>query len=155
MSPNGTNGGHGRRDADQVIVAALAAGASYREAAETGRVSLSTVKRRMVDPQFRVKVAEARDELVSTLRGRVLNAAPAALATLEELATGAESESVRLRAAAEVLDLAIDRRRRFDRIEPEEFRRMMDKVLGAVSRQLTEAQFYSFLRDVQAIADSH
>jgi len=48
-----TTNGHGRRDVDALIAAALASGASYEEAGKAARVSKSTVKRRLADPQFR------------------------------------------------------------------------------------------------------
>src|SRR5437868_9675497 len=91
--------GHGRRDVDELIIAALAAGASYEEAGKAARVSKSTVRRRMTDPNFRAEVSQARHDLVETLRARLIRAAPSAIERLERLSADAESESVRLSAA--------------------------------------------------------
>jgi hypothetical protein len=74
-----TTNGHGRRDVDEVLVAALAAGASYEEAARAAGVSKSTVRRRMGEAAFRARVFDTRDELLTALRGRLLRAAPFAL----------------------------------------------------------------------------
>ena len=64
--------GHGRRHVDDRLIAALVAGASYRNAAQTVGVSLSTVRRRMNDGDFRARVMEERTAFVETVKRRLL-----------------------------------------------------------------------------------
>jgi hypothetical protein len=73
-----TTNGHGRRDVDGLLVAALATGASHDEAGRSAGVSKTTVKRRMASEKFRRAVAEERLEVVETVRGRLVGAAPSA-----------------------------------------------------------------------------
>src|SRR4051812_18893091 len=87
------------RDRDEILVAALAAGMSYREAGAKAGLSERTVRRRMSESAFRERVVEQGHERAEQVRGLLLNAAPAAAMTIAKLAAEAESEPVRLAAA--------------------------------------------------------
>src|SRR4051794_40393365 len=108
--------GHGKRANDELVVVALATGSTYAEAAHSAGVSKSTVRRRMTEPEFRARVYEERRELVDSLRARLLQAAPSAIESLASLAASATSDAVRVRAAREIVDLALGRKRNFDAI---------------------------------------
>lgn len=151
--------GHGRRDVDDLIAAALAVGASYEQAGEAAGVSKSTVKRRMGDPVFREVVAEAREEAIAVLRGRLLRVAPNALGTLEELATGAESESVRLGAARSLVIFACERRpdpfadalRGVGLISPRDFQGILGKVMDEALDRIPDERQDAFVLAVRRI----
>lgn len=70
---------------DEVLIAALARGLTYRAAAEAAGVSRRTVARRMAEEAFAEEVAKVRGEYVSVVTGRLLEMAPAALDVLLEL----------------------------------------------------------------------
>src|SRR4051794_31695937 len=61
----------GKRNCDDALILALAAGASTTAAAEQARVSDRLVRRRLEEPPFRAKVDAARAELVSRAVGRL------------------------------------------------------------------------------------
>lgn len=61
---------------DEAIVAALAGGATYANAATAAGVSSRTVRRRMEDPDFRGEVAAARRQAVEQIRARLTANAP-------------------------------------------------------------------------------
>ena len=98
--------GGDRRNADDILVAALAAGKTKQEAARLVGVGERTVYRRLEDPRFRRRVNEARAELVSRAVGSLADASAAAVTTLRAL-LGANSGSVRLGACRAILDLGL------------------------------------------------
>ena len=96
----------GRKGADSGLVAALACGATVEAAAKTANVSETTVYRRLRESEFRQRVAEARDEMVSRAVARLSATSTLAADTLRELLK-ARSETVRLGAARTVLELGM------------------------------------------------
>ena len=112
MAPDDTGNGDSPRRWDGALIAALALGASYEEAAEQAGCSRRTVARRMADQEFRQRVDELSAEPVSRARW-VLNAAlPAAAEQLVDMATAPASITVRpayvhLRALTVLLDKAL------------------------------------------------
>ena len=106
----------------------------------------------MGEEAFRQRVAEKRVELIDTLRGRLLEAAPQAVATLRELSASGESDSVRLGAARAVLDLSLGRRRGFDLVQGKEVERLVGDVADAAARRLPDGQMIDFLREVEGLA---
>jgi len=86
---------NGKRARDELIVAALATGSTYDEAAKKAGVSRATVARRMSEWEFRAHVAEERERIVDGGRGTLVAQALAAADVLAELAAKAESETVR------------------------------------------------------------
>ena len=91
---------------DVLLAMALAAGASASEAARQFEVSVSTVKRRMADPDFRQFVADLRAQMIERARGRLtdnMTRAADALAGLLDDPTPA----IRIRAARALLALGL------------------------------------------------
>jgi hypothetical protein len=97
---------NGRRTADTVLIAQLAAGRTQDEAARQAGVSPKTVERRLREPAFRAQVEAARREAVTRAVSVVAEGATAAAATLR-LLLQAEAESVRLGAARSLMEYAI------------------------------------------------
>lgn len=97
--------GSGRKNADGVFMTALAAGATVEQAALTAGIAVRTGFRRLADPGFRQRVAEARAAMMDRSLGMLANATCEAVASLQGLLS-AESETARLGAAKAVLELA-------------------------------------------------
>jgi hypothetical protein len=95
--------GGSRKNADDGLVASLAAGASAAAAAAKAEVSERTVRRRLEDPAFRARVDEARAELVRQAVGRLADVGALASDTLAELVQDAPP-AVRLGAARGILE---------------------------------------------------
>ncbi len=111
----------GRKNADSALVAALAGGATVRDAAVTVGVGEMTAYRRLRESEFRRRVDEARAEILSGAMARLSAAATGAVETLTSL-LAAESESVRLGAARSILDVALRWR------EQDELARRLDNI---------------------------
>ena len=89
-----------------MLIAALAGGATVRDAAATARVGERTVYRRLADAHFKQRVDAARAEILTGAMARLSAATTGAVTTLASLLS-AESESVRLGAARSILDVAL------------------------------------------------
>ena len=88
---------------DDLLVAALARGASVEEAAGISQLSARTVYRRLQEVSFRSRVSEMRNRIFDQTVGRLSAATVQATTTLVELLdTG--SDSVRLSAARTILE---------------------------------------------------
>lgn len=96
------NGGRERNDS--ALIAALASGKTYKEAARIARVSERTVERRMGEQEFRASVARARDRIVERALGRATDSMTEAITTLTTLMRSSASDSVKLRAARTILE---------------------------------------------------
>ena len=105
MSSNGS-GNRSRANADEIIVAALAAGRTLQEAAETAGVSARTVSRRFTDPAFKARIQAICGETIGRALGRMADGMTIAADVLRELLK-AEAENVRLGAARALLDLGL------------------------------------------------
>jgi hypothetical protein len=140
------------RDLDEIVVAALAAGMSYRQAGSAAGLSERTVRRRMGESAFRARVAEQREEHAERVRGLLLNAAPAAAATLATLAAEAESESVRLGAARATLGHVAGRQRSFfdESVSETEIARVITRVIDIAMKFIPDEAAPGFLREVRA-----
>src|SRR5262245_61311132 len=88
------------------LIAALAAGATNRDAAAAAGVTERTVARRLEEPAFCAAVSEARAALVDATLGLVVGAASRAIAKLDGLLE-AESEAVQLGAARSLVEVAL------------------------------------------------
>jgi hypothetical protein len=93
-----------RRKGDSALIAALAGGATVRDAAKTANLNESTVHRRLEDPDFRRAVHGARGALVAQAVGQLADASTEATSTLRALLR-ADAETVRLGAARSILEL--------------------------------------------------
>lgn len=96
----------GHIDADEPLVAALARGESLTRAGRLCGKSLSTVRRRMADDDFRQRVQKARSELLESSAAALAAASREAVITLRHLLT-AEGESIRLGASKAILELSV------------------------------------------------
>jgi hypothetical protein len=118
--------GHGRKNVDDLLLFAFAAGADIAGAARHAVVSVKTVQRRLKDQAFRSQVDARRAELVSNAIGRL-----SALGTLAGDVLGgllkSQSEKVRLGAARTALDFMI-KGRDYERLSREvaELRRQVE-----------------------------
>jgi hypothetical protein len=96
----------GKKNVDQIVLLALAAGGTPAAAAQQAKCSERTVRRRLLDPAFRARVEEARSKMVSDAVGKLASLGVAAADTLRQLlAVG--TERVQLGAARSVLELML------------------------------------------------
>jgi hypothetical protein len=96
---------NGRRKGDAaLLLVALAAGETIRDAASLAGIGERTATRRIADPAFRRQITELRAEMVQRALGKLADAATDAARTLRGL-LAAESESVQLGAARSILEL--------------------------------------------------
>jgi hypothetical protein len=93
----------GRNRADELLLTRLAAGATVEQAANAAGLSARTAYRRLADPAFTRRLAQARDELISGALGELVECASEAVATLRALLS-ASDERVRLGAAKSTLE---------------------------------------------------
>ena len=89
---------------DVAMVAALAGGASNTAAARAAGKSERTVCRRLEDPEFRRRIAEARDQLFQLALGRLANASTEAVETLRRLLARNDTPTAQLGAARAILE---------------------------------------------------
>lgn len=94
----------GRSGADAVLIAALAAGATYEAAAEQAGVSERTVRRRLEDEAFRNELAEARADMIAQTTAQLTAASTEAVATLRALLSS-DLDFVKLAAARAILSI--------------------------------------------------
>lgn len=103
----------GRAEGGAGLIAALAAGASYVDAAKAAGVSERTVRRRMAEPAFRQQVDEIRAEMLAQAVAKLTSASVKAVETLEAL-LGSPLDFARLSAARAILELAAKYREQHD-----------------------------------------
>jgi hypothetical protein len=116
----------GRRNADDVLLLALACGATMDAAAQKAGVSKATVKRRMQDPEFRRQLQEVRSDMVKRAAGTLTAASTEAIKTLLSLQQATIQNAVRLGAARSILEIGIKMREVAD----------MDERLTALEQQM-------------------
>jgi hypothetical protein len=114
-----------RKRAEDSLLAALAAGNTVEDAAKAAGLSPRTAYRRLADPQFARRLAQARDELISSALGELVDCASEAVATLRALLS-ASDERVRLGAAKSTLEQLLRLRETL----------MLNQRLAAVERSL-------------------
>lgn len=96
----------GKSNADSVLIAAMAAGATFEGAAAQAGVSARTVSRRMEQPAFKAKVDEARADLITRAVGVLADSSSEAAQTLRAL-LASDRPTVRLSAARAILEMAV------------------------------------------------
>src|SRR5262249_13032182 len=101
---------HGRRNVDQLLLMALACGATYEAAGAKAGVSKATVYRRLQDPEFQRQLQETQAEMVRRTSGTLTAAGTEAIKTLLGLLQPSTPAAVRLGAARTVLELGIKMR---------------------------------------------
>jgi len=100
--------------ADEQLLTLLAFGATKETAARQAGVSLSTVKRRLADPDFCRRKQALLAETVQRMAGAFTGAGTAAVQTMLELMKAPFSGTVRLGAARAVVELGIKVREQTD-----------------------------------------
>jgi hypothetical protein len=96
------------------LVVELAAGASLSEAAHAAGLSERTARRRVSEPAFQARLADARDEVVGQTLATLVIDTTLAAQTLVELMSKTAPAPLRLRAALGLLDQAARYRDRAD-----------------------------------------
>lgn len=99
--------------ADELIMAALATGHSYKEAGALANVSSKTVQRRMATPEFAAEVRRQRDEHAARITNMLTSLEEQAVQTLSQLLS-ADRDADRLRAAQLMLSVGHQRRQTDD-----------------------------------------
>jgi hypothetical protein len=100
----------GRRNADDVLIMALACGATQEAAAQKAGVSKPTVQRRLQDPAFRARLQEASADMVKRTARTLTAASTEAIKTLLELQKAAVPHATRLGAAKAILEIGFKAR---------------------------------------------
>src|SRR5260370_36464533 len=93
--------------ANEVLLAALACGASQEKAGQQAGVSRSTVKRRLADPAFRRQIEAFRADLVERTAAVLSASGLEFVKTLVELANAKTPPATRLGAARAGLELGV------------------------------------------------
>jgi hypothetical protein len=88
--------GHGRKNCDEALTLALAAGASIAAAAQQAQCSESTVRRRLADAGFRARVHEQRSEMIAAAIGRLATMGVDAADELHRLLQNGKDDNVKL-----------------------------------------------------------
>ncbi len=95
-----------RRAVDDALVVALAAGATYDDAARAAGCSGRTVDRRVLDAGFRRRVQEARAAACRRTANLLVDAAVEAVSELRELMRSADTDASKVSAARAILMIA-------------------------------------------------
>ena len=100
----------GRRDVDEVLLLALACGASVEAAAAKAGVSPATVYRRKQEPAFAQRLQQVKTDLVLRTAGMLTAAGGESVKTLIELQKPSIPLATRLGAARATLELGMKSR---------------------------------------------
>jgi AcrR family transcriptional regulator len=104
----------GRRKANQVLLAALACGATVEAAANKAGVSPATVYRRLKEREFRKELQRLRSEMMQRMADMLAAAGGEAVKSLLALLKDGGPATVRLGAARSVIELAVKLREAAD-----------------------------------------
>ena len=96
-----------RKNTDEVLVTALACGATLDNAAHSAGMSPRTVHRRLKEPAFLERLKEARADMLQRTAGMLTAAGPESVKTLITLQQTTNAGSVRLGAARSVLEMGV------------------------------------------------
>jgi len=96
-----------RRNFDEQLALALAAGLTVDEAAARIGVSRSAAFRRWRDPSVKQRAAQLRAEMTDRAIGTMVEGLLTAAATLRLLMRPSETSTIRLRAATALLDIGM------------------------------------------------
>jgi hypothetical protein len=106
--------GRGRHNSDEVLIMALAAGATWEAAAQQAGVSRQTVHRRMKDPQFRRRLQDQGSDMLRRSAGAMSALCAEAVRTLLSLLGNTVPHAVRHSAARTTLELTLKLREAAD-----------------------------------------
>ncbi len=101
--------------------------------------------------EFRARVAEERQRVVETARGKLASQAPSAADVIFTLALNADSETVRLSAASRILDLALRRRAGFDTFDGAEVNALVQEIVEVSLSYIPEEAQEGYLLHVRTI----
>jgi hypothetical protein len=104
----------GRRSADDLLMMALACGATLENAARQAGISESTVRRRIKDQEFQRKITVLRWDMVQRAVGMVTAAMGESVKTLIVLQKETVPSSSRLGAARTMLEIGLKLREQND-----------------------------------------
>jgi hypothetical protein len=97
-----------RSEADKALLVALACGATVENAAQRAGVAERTAYRRLADPRFRARLAQARADMVQRTAGLLTGAGVGSVKTLVDLQNDAAvSPGVRRACARDVLEIGL------------------------------------------------
>jgi hypothetical protein len=96
-----------RSRSDEAILIALACGSTVDNAARSAGVSASTVKRRLLEPEFLQRLQALRADMVQRATGMLTAAALESVKTLLTLQSETTPPAVRLGAARAVLEWGV------------------------------------------------
>ena len=99
--------GKSRHNQDEVIVEAIARGEGQTATATMAGCSVSTIRRRLEDPQFRSRIDRFRQTMLDAASGRLGSILDRAVKTLEGLLSDETPPAVRLAAAKSAIELTI------------------------------------------------
>lgn len=103
---------------DTALILSLAAGSTPTDAAAKTGLSRRTVYRRLDDPAFRDRVQSERDNLVSSMLGRLADASLIATETLRSVAADEEAPlSARISSSKAILDYALRAREQVELVD--------------------------------------
>src|SRR5690349_19167317 len=105
MASNGSRN-RGKRGADEVLAAALAAGKTVEQAAAAAGMSRRTATRRLANPDFRERIKLARGVMVERAMGSMTDSMTEAADVLRKLLK-AKGESIRLGACRAMLEYGV------------------------------------------------
>lgn len=117
-----------KRRANELLVAALACGATKESAAHQAGVSLSTVHRRLADPEFCRQLQAFRADIVQRMAGALTAAGLEFVKTLIALQSAATPPATRLGAARAGLELGMKVREMTD----------LEERLAALEQRMAE-----------------
>ena len=92
------------RKADDALILALACGLSAEQAAKQAGVSAATVRRRLDDPAFQLRLGGLRGEMLGRAAAMLTAAAVESVSTLADLLKPANGPATRLNAARSILE---------------------------------------------------
>ena len=101
----------GRKNADDVLMLALACGATIENAAQKASVSERTAYRRLADLEFCQRLKKARTDMVERAAAALTAASLEAVKTLYELQGFGMPPAVRLRAARSIIEMGMKLRK--------------------------------------------
>ena len=96
----------GRRSADEVLAAELAAGKTVREASAAAGVAERTAFRRLEDAVFKDRISELRSAMVTSAAGRLADGMTEAANVLRALLADADPH-IRYKSATKLIELTL------------------------------------------------
>ena len=99
--------GKSRHNRDRIIVEALARGEGQTAAATLAGCSVSTIRRRLDDAEFRARVEKFRAEMLDAAAGKLGSTVVKAVSTLESLLSIETPPAVRMASAKALVEFAL------------------------------------------------